>query len=59
MCGSSHSASNLAEVTRHVNKNSGSRQKTGLEADAGTLPGNLEKEMVYSCQREIREDFKD
>lgn len=42
MCGSSH-PTNLAEVTRLVHEDSGSRQKTRLEADAETMLGNLEK----------------
>ena len=48
LCDSSYPALNLARVIRHRSKNTVSRQKTQVEADAVTMSGNSEKEMPSS-----------
>ena len=58
LCESSHPALNLARVIRHMSKNTVSRQKTQVEADAVTMSGNSEKEMPSSWER-IREDINE
>ena len=58
LCESSHPALSRARMIRHMSKNSGSRQKTQVEADAGTVSGNAEKEMASSWET-VREDFNE